>query len=927
MNTITVSKITSEIPNILTKTKSLDSDGSLTTGNGGHLVKGRVEVLELASIDAFESLIKNLSTSQALVYGRPSAGDDVKVVTKDEYKQLPNKQGYTTRTNEHFHWPTGGGIMMIDYDPPKDDGADKPLDADSLINLLIEAVPELEAVDLLWTSSASSFLVNGDTGEEITGLTGQRVYIPVKDAQDIERASTALCERLWMLGHARYEVSKSGALLDRPSIDPSVFQPSRLDFASGAHCIKPVIQNRETTIYAENDEDAPFALLDTSEAIPALTVGELLEVDVNRREQKDTVDAQRRSVREKFLQSRSETLSMRIDDPDRLSIARDVYTKALEENTLSGDFPITLEDGEQVTVTQLLENPYKYDGMNCLDPLEPEYENKRVVGKLYLTQPQPKLNSFAHGQNVYELFKEPHRLKIQPETKLNVDATLEIMRDLPEWFDLGTELVVITAAGAKHFNAGDELPLCVRLASKVRYYAEVKQGEGFVNKPKDAPTKMLQALIKDPQSRGLKPLKAVINAPTITPDGSLVTRLGYDAVSELYLIPDPKQKQHVVPMSPTDKEVREAVEFVMRPFREFAFENETNRGCLLAALLTACTRPALSTAPIIGFDAPTAGSGKSLLAKCIGILATGEVPGMHPPVDDEELKKALFASQIGGKTMFILDNVVKPIISDALTSITTQSISEGRILGKSENRDVPNRMLVVVTGNQLEVSNDLARRMLKVRIDADSERPYLRKFAFTPEQVVTDTRQEMVAACLTIIRGAIVSGHKEKEAIGDFLDWDRAVRTPVCWVSKVLYGGSEFGDPKDVMIELEEDGEENSLTDDFYEAIEANFGDDIFTAKALLEDAHNDNKNGLMSSLCVMTEMTAHEMKVQRVSGLLKAHKQKFAAGMKMQMVPKANKKAGQRWRLQRTSGSPVSRYVRQDASDIAVLAKIFDKK
>jgi hypothetical protein len=609
-----------------------------------------------------------------------------------------------------------------------------------------------------------------------------------------------------------------------------------------------------------------------------------------------------------------------------MSITRDIYEKALEENMLSGDFPIILESKECVTVTELLKNPLKFDGMNCLDPLEPEYENRRVVGKLYLTQPQPKLNSFAHGQNVYELFKEPHRIKIEAETKLNVDGTLEIMRGLPNWFDLGDELVVITAKGAEHIGEGKESSLLMRLGSAVRYYAEVKQGEGYINKPKDPPTKMLQAIIKTPRVRELKPLKAVINAPTITPDGTLITRLGYNAVSELYLIPDTKQKQHVVSMSPSDKEVREAVEFVMSPFREFTFENETNRGCLLAALLTAVTRPSLRTAPIIGFDAPTAGSGKSLLAKCIGILATGDVPAMSPPVDDVELQKALFSAQMAGKTLFILDNVVKPVISDALTSITTQSISEGRILGKSETREIPNRMLVVVTGNQLQVSNDLARRMLKVRIDADSERPYLRKFAFTPEQVVTDTRQEMVAACLTIIRGAIVSGHKEKEAIGDFLDWDRAVRTPVCWVSKVLYGGSEFGDPKDVMIELEEDGEDNSLTDDFFEAIEANFGDDAFTAKELLAEAQGDHKNGLMSSICFMPVVTAHELKLPTVSMLLKSHKQKFAAGMKMQMVPKANKKSGQRWKLQRTSGSPVSRYVRQDVPVSGGFPKIFDK-
>ena len=74
---------------------------------------------------------------------------------------------------------------------------------------------------------------------------GQRVYVPVADAQDIPRAGAALYARLWLAGHGRFDVSASGALLDRSLIDASVWQPERLDFAGGAQCGPGLEQRRE----------------------------------------------------------------------------------------------------------------------------------------------------------------------------------------------------------------------------------------------------------------------------------------------------------------------------------------------------------------------------------------------------------------------------------------------------------------------------------------------------------------------------------------------------------------------------------------------------------------------------------------------------------------------------------------------------------
>lgn len=53
----------------------------------------------------------------------------------------------------------------------------------------------------------------------------------------------------------------------------------------------------------------------------------------------------------------------------------------------------------------------------------------------------------------------------------------------------------------------------------------------------------------------------------------------------------------------------------------------------------------LPTAPAFAFDAPVQGSGKTLLAKCVGALMEGRVPDVWPHTagrDDEETRKRLF---------------------------------------------------------------------------------------------------------------------------------------------------------------------------------------------------------------------------------------------------------------------------------------------
>ncbi|HSG58351.1 MAG TPA: hypothetical protein VLA06_02385, partial [Woeseiaceae bacterium] len=92
--------------------------------------------------------------------------------------------------------------------------------------------------------SASSHIHDRATGDDLTGLRGQRLYMLVAEAGDIPRAGAALVDRLWAAGLGRIVASAAGSALERCPVDASVWQPERLDFAAGAVCGPGLAQRR-----------------------------------------------------------------------------------------------------------------------------------------------------------------------------------------------------------------------------------------------------------------------------------------------------------------------------------------------------------------------------------------------------------------------------------------------------------------------------------------------------------------------------------------------------------------------------------------------------------------------------------------------------------------------------------------------------------
>ncbi|RWC07587.1 MAG: hypothetical protein EOS51_27265 [Mesorhizobium sp.] len=826
---ISFSVVRSSRPKTLTKEFWLE-EGVLQKCGGGVLIEGRVGILKVDDLQDFGEALQLLGPNCALIYGLPKKAPAM-LTTRDAWFRSPDSENLLTRTSDMFSWKEGPGILMLDYDPEPGE----VLDCEQLVSAIRGAVPGLTDATMLWYPSASSHIVNADTGEDLTGLRGQRLYLAVSDARDIPRAGKAIVDALWLAGFGYVNISKSGQLLLRTIVDGTVWQTNRLDFAAGASCRRPLEQRRGKPVIIPGEN----RIIDTRLAIP--------DLERNQQEELKAILARARAekvpeasdIQKAWVEAKAIEIAGSEADDASLSIAKDVAKRAVQHGTLSANFQIVVvEDSVEkpITVGEVLAHPTQFDGVLTLDPIEPGYDGGRLVGKLFLQGSRPMLFSFAHGGQSYRLLRQLHEIEvIKGKARDTVDATLAVLRHLPEVFDLGGALVVIEGG---HIFPLDQAGVAHLLGGAIQYYRLAALNDGtFKRVLVDPPDPVIKQLLSIGERRHVKPLNAVITAPTLRLDGTILASPGYDVETRLFL-DIPGVRTDDIAEVPTRNQVKLALAQLLKPFRDFPFVTADDRGVFLAALLTAILRPSLPTAPAFGFDAPVQGSGKTLLASCIGVLATGEPPAVYAHAggkDDEEVRKRIFAALLYGRRVIVWDNLVGTFDSAAMAAALTSSSYTDRVLGRSETIAVPNRLLLLMTGNNLTLTGDMARRVLTCRIDPKTDRPFAREFDLDPLEYVLGHRQEMAAAGLTLVRGWLTSGMgRAPGRMASFENWDDLVRQTVVWLGRSSRDG-EFGDPMNVVIAAQSADPDYETLTEMLTALSEIFGSFPFTAGKVLE--------------------------------------------------------------------------------------------
>lgn len=766
--TVQLTLVTAQEPDVLSKSFSLREDGSLDKKPGGNLLKGQAQTLTI-TIHDFLAGLKSLTPGQAFVYGI-CAHERARIVlqTKLQAAKARSNTPVIARDREHFSYPAAGAVLTLDYDPSPNMPT---LNREELLTKLYLVWPALKDHPHIWIPSASSCIYRSDTGEELRGIKGQRVYVPVLEGTDIPRAGAALFKRLWLAGFGWFSVSNSGALLERSIVDAAFWQPERFDFAGGAAC-GPGLEQRKPDPVVYN-LDKPFM---DSRSIQDLIPEEQRKLDGIKAAARKAKKPETEEQREAWI---AERLKGRPSDSGQL---RRILEAAVKEKRLLSDFVLHSARYGKVSVGTILDNPEKYHGDRFADPLEPEYGNdQRIAWANLRSAGKPYIWSWAHGGQKFTLHRNIENIRIEGGDRPQiVSRLLELMRLDGSIFDRGGELVRL--AGGRTYPVTTEW-LQLYLGGLARFEKFDKRSDDW--REIDCPKELAQAILSLSGLWDLPRLVAVITAPIATPRGRIIETDGYDEETGLYLDLGDFSGWKGVPEHPSDNVVRDAVDTLWYQVKDFPFKSPGDRGGCLAALLTATVRPALPTAPGTLIESPTAGSGKTLLARTTAQI-TGSDGEVMPKADtDEEMRKRLLALTRCNSPVIILDNISGAFASDTLCAFLTSEHITDRVLGSTTIISGRTNSMVILTGNNPQVQGDLNRRLVRVRIDPSCEKPFLRCFDFDPVEQVRSKRLDIVRSSLIILKASILSGFKHAGGrLASFEVWSDFIRNAVIWVGQ-----------------------------------------------------------------------------------------------------------------------------------------------
>jgi len=112
------------------------------------------------------------------------------------------------------------------------------------------------------------------------------------------------------------------------------------------------------------------------------------------------------------------------------------------------------------------------------------------------------------------------------------------------------------------------------------------------------------------------------------------------------------------------------------------------------------------------YNCNTERGGKTLLCKFALIPFHGKMAVQTWTRNEEEMRKAIDAQMLAGKCYIVFDNVKGHIQSPSIEALMTNSTWTGRVLGRTEVFEVPNKATIFLTGNDCTVSADMGHRFL-----------------------------------------------------------------------------------------------------------------------------------------------------------------------------------------------------------------------
>jgi putative DNA primase/helicase len=263
------------------------------------------------------------------------------------------------------------------------------------------------------------------------------------------------------------------------------------------------------------------------------------------------------------------------------------------------------------------------------------------------------------------------------------------------------------------------------LTDRLAFTRVTEQNVAKVNPPKELAELMLAWF---GTRMPLPPLEGVVECPQVLRSGEIIDTPGYCRAGRFFYVPSPELALPPAPASIGADEVVAAVAWIQELLVDFPWATPADLTHAVGLALALVGRDVFTgSMPFHLVDKPAPGTGAGLLLDALCWPAIGrQLHRMTQSRHEEEMRKRLTSALRLGRAAIFLDNLTGRIDGEALSALLTSGMWEDRLLGSTDMVRVPIRSAFIGTSNNATASEDMARRFVTIRLDAQTEAPHLR---------------------------------------------------------------------------------------------------------------------------------------------------------------------------------------------------------
>ncbi len=316
------------------------------------------------------------------------------------------------------------------------------------------------------------------------------------------------------------------------------------------------------------------------------------------------------------------------------------------------------------------------------------------------------------------------------------------------------------------------------LARGARYFV-AKDDETV---PAHPPVSVCRNILATPDPP-LPALSRIVEVPVFSRDGRLQLEPGYHPETRTYLASGDFDLADLPEKPDKDDLLQARTRIDLELLGDFPFASEAERTNAVALFVLPYVRDMIDgPTPLHLIEKPCPGTGASLLADAVSYPATGRsIAATTEGRDEDEWRKRLTAKLAAGPAFVLFDNLRRRLDSSNVSAAITAMSWEDRRLGMSEMIQIPVRCAWIATGNNPALSAEIARRTIRIRLDAKNDRPWLRtKFKHPDLRAwMKEKRADLVWSALVLVRRWIATGRPKAppsvQRLGMFESWTEVI--------------------------------------------------------------------------------------------------------------------------------------------------------